>query len=158
MGIYCFFESVAQAAKKEAGYELCWWETGMVCERRYRVGEQCYNLRPDVALGLSHRTAAHTFLAGVGSRHDECARSGHQVCLVCTLPRFARVGKRVRAAAPISPRKGECRVLLGTDWRMFLVWWYGRQQRCSCTSMVLMRRSGCSIFRSAVKRGSQVLC
>src|SRR5215467_13689283 len=99
MGIYCFFESVAQAAKKEAGYELCWWETGMVCERRYRVGEQWYNLRPDAALGLSHRTAAHTFLAGVGSRHDECARSGDQVCLVCTLHRLARVGKTVRAAA-----------------------------------------------------------
>ena len=26
---------------------LCWWETGPVCERRYRVGEQWYNLRPD---------------------------------------------------------------------------------------------------------------
>jgi hypothetical protein len=26
---------------------LCWWETGHVCERRYRVGEQWYNLRPD---------------------------------------------------------------------------------------------------------------
>ena len=23
------------------------WETGVVCERRYRVGEQWYNLRPD---------------------------------------------------------------------------------------------------------------
>ena len=26
---------------------LCRWETGVVCERRYRVGEQWYNLRPD---------------------------------------------------------------------------------------------------------------
>ncbi len=26
---------------------LCWWETGVVCERRYQVGEQWYNLRPD---------------------------------------------------------------------------------------------------------------
>ena len=31
----------------EAGHELCWWETGATCERRYRVGEQWYNLRPD---------------------------------------------------------------------------------------------------------------
>ena len=28
-------------------YALCWWETGSVCERRYREGEQWYNLRPD---------------------------------------------------------------------------------------------------------------
>ena len=28
-------------------YALCWWETGSVCERRYRVGEQWYNLRSD---------------------------------------------------------------------------------------------------------------
>ena len=27
-------------------YAICWWETGAVCERRYRVGEQWYNLRP----------------------------------------------------------------------------------------------------------------
>jgi hypothetical protein len=47
-GIYSFFACVAQAARKEAGHELCWWETGPMCERRYRVGEQWYNLRPDV--------------------------------------------------------------------------------------------------------------
>jgi hypothetical protein len=46
-GIYSFFASLAQAARKEAGHELCWWETGAVCERRYQVAEQRYNLRPD---------------------------------------------------------------------------------------------------------------
>ena len=46
-GIYGFFASLAQAATKEVGHEFCWWETGPVCERRYRVGEQWYNLRPD---------------------------------------------------------------------------------------------------------------
>jgi len=28
-------------------HALCWWETGSVCEQRYSVGEQWYNLRPD---------------------------------------------------------------------------------------------------------------
>ena len=46
-GIYSFFASLTQAARREPGQELCWWETGSVCERRYRVHEQWYNLRPD---------------------------------------------------------------------------------------------------------------
>ena len=46
-GIYSFFARLARAARREPVQELCWWETGAVCERRYRVGEQWYNLRPD---------------------------------------------------------------------------------------------------------------
>jgi len=46
-GVYGFFARIGQAARREAGQALCWWETGAVCERRYRVGEQWYNLRPD---------------------------------------------------------------------------------------------------------------
>jgi Replication-relaxation len=46
-GIYSFFAGLAQAARQQPEQELCWWETGVVCERRYRVGEQWYNLRPD---------------------------------------------------------------------------------------------------------------
>ena len=46
-GIYDFFASLAQAAKREPGQALCWWETRVVCERRYLVGEQWYNLKPD---------------------------------------------------------------------------------------------------------------
>jgi len=46
-GVYGFFARLTQAARREAGQALCWWETGAVCERRYRVGEQWYNLRPD---------------------------------------------------------------------------------------------------------------
>jgi hypothetical protein len=38
---------LAQAARREPEQALCWWETGVVCERRYRVGEQWYNLKPD---------------------------------------------------------------------------------------------------------------
>jgi hypothetical protein len=33
--------------RKEREQALCWWETGTVCERRYRVHDQWYNLRPD---------------------------------------------------------------------------------------------------------------
>jgi protein involved in plasmid replication-relaxation len=46
-GIYGFFARLALAAQRESERELCWWETGPECERRYRVGEQWYNLRPD---------------------------------------------------------------------------------------------------------------
>ena len=46
-GIYSFFASLTLTARQEPGQELCWWETGPVCECRYRVGEQWYNLRPD---------------------------------------------------------------------------------------------------------------
>jgi Replication-relaxation len=45
--IYGFFACLAQAARQEPGQALCWWETGAMCERRYRVHEQWYNLRPD---------------------------------------------------------------------------------------------------------------
>ena len=46
-GVYGFFARLAQASRREAGQVLCWWESGAVCERRYRVHEQWYNLRPD---------------------------------------------------------------------------------------------------------------
>ncbi len=46
-GVYGFFASLAQAAKQQLGQELCWWETSAICERRYQLREQWYNLRPD---------------------------------------------------------------------------------------------------------------
>jgi predicted transcriptional regulator len=46
-GIYGFFARLALAARQEPEHALCWWETGVMCERRYRVNEQWYNLRPD---------------------------------------------------------------------------------------------------------------
>ena len=46
-GIYRFFASLAQAVREQPGHSLRWWETGASCERRYRVGELWYNLRPD---------------------------------------------------------------------------------------------------------------
>ena len=46
-GNYGFFAQLALAARQESEHALCWWETGPACERRYRVNEQWYNLRPD---------------------------------------------------------------------------------------------------------------
>jgi protein involved in plasmid replication-relaxation len=46
-GVYGFFVRLTQAARQQPGQELCWWETGAVCERRYRVHERWHNLRPD---------------------------------------------------------------------------------------------------------------
>src|SRR5215471_19320685 len=74
-GIYGFFVCLVQAARKEAGYEFCWWETGAMCVRGYRVGEQWYNLRPDAALELSCGAAAVAVLVEVESRYNACARS-----------------------------------------------------------------------------------
>lgn len=50
-GIYGFFAALAQAAqeRREHGHRLLWWETGSICERRYRDHDAWYNLRPDGA-------------------------------------------------------------------------------------------------------------
>ena len=37
VGIYSFFASLTQAARREPGQALCWWETGVMCQWRYRV-------------------------------------------------------------------------------------------------------------------------
>jgi hypothetical protein len=41
-----FLPTLTQAAGLQPGEDLCQWEIGMKCERRYRVAEQWYNLRP----------------------------------------------------------------------------------------------------------------
>jgi len=46
-GIYGFFARLMQSARRETGNALCWWETGALCERRYQVNGEWYNLRPD---------------------------------------------------------------------------------------------------------------
>ncbi len=50
-GIYGFFAALALAAqeRREQGHWLLWWETGSLCERRYRDHDHWYNLRPDGA-------------------------------------------------------------------------------------------------------------
>ena len=56
-GIYSFFTNIIQEARREPEQALCWWETGMVCERHCRVGEQWYNLRPDAL--AEYRVGSH---------------------------------------------------------------------------------------------------
>ena len=46
-GVYSFFATLTQAARQHPGQELCWWETGAACERRYQVEDHWHNLRPD---------------------------------------------------------------------------------------------------------------
>ena len=70
-GIYGFFARFIQIAKKKSGHELCWWETGRVCERLYRVGEQWYNFRPDAALGISPKTSC-LFVSGWNGIAGRC--------------------------------------------------------------------------------------
>jgi hypothetical protein len=45
--VYTFLPTMAKVAGLQPGEDLCRLETGVVCDRRYRVGEQWYNLRPD---------------------------------------------------------------------------------------------------------------
>ncbi len=50
--VYSFFALLVRTttSAQERWHEdlgLLWWETGAACERRYRLGERWYNLRPD---------------------------------------------------------------------------------------------------------------
>ncbi len=51
VGVYSFFASLCRAARHErvrsGEHRLLWWETGTVCERRYRDHDRWHNLRPD---------------------------------------------------------------------------------------------------------------
>jgi Fe2+ or Zn2+ uptake regulation protein len=58
-GIYRFFAALAEAARRVSGHQLCWWETGARCERRYQAGEAWYNLRPDAL--AEYRVGQHQF-------------------------------------------------------------------------------------------------
>jgi Replication-relaxation len=58
-GIYRFFVALTMAARQESEHQLCWWETGARCERRYQVNEQWYNLRPDAL--AEYRIGQHRF-------------------------------------------------------------------------------------------------
>ena len=135
-GIYGFFARLAMAARQEPEHALCWWETGPVCERRYRVNEQWYNLRPD-ALAEYRVGAADALLVGVGSWHHERARSGGQVHFLRALHRLARVGQRSArccqcssALRRISRRRGACNVWLRPGSRRALDWSYGQRRMC----------------------------
>ena len=88
-GIYGFFTSLAQTARREPGLSSAGGRRGSVCERRYRVGEQWYNLRPDALAEYRIGQQQMRVLVGVGSRHHECARSGDQVHLLRALHRLA---------------------------------------------------------------------
>jgi hypothetical protein len=51
VGVYSFFASLCRVARHEqvrpGEHRLLWWETGTVCERRYRDHDRWHNLRPD---------------------------------------------------------------------------------------------------------------
>jgi hypothetical protein len=56
-GLYSFFARLATTAN--ADQELCWWETGPTCERRYYRQNHWHNFRPDAL--AEYRLGAHTF-------------------------------------------------------------------------------------------------
>ncbi len=50
-GIYGFFAGLSSATQLQREQCFCWWKAGFVFVRRYRVGEQWFNLRPDALAG-----------------------------------------------------------------------------------------------------------
>lgn len=73
-GVYGFFAMLAQAARQQPEQELCWWETGVACERRYQVREQWHNLRPDALAGSLYDT--HNILICLQNLGKLCVEGG----------------------------------------------------------------------------------
>lgn len=154
-GIYGFFARLAQATRQEAGQALCWWETGVVCERRYQVHKQWYNLRPDALAEdrvgpqqirfwlewdrgtMNVRDLAVKFTAYahyVASR--EWARERSRVpLLVCIAPdivqerRIQRVAQARLASTPELELWTTTEVLLNEHGPLALIWLQGMPQR-----------------------------
>lgn len=134
-GIYRFFAHVAQATRMEADHELCWLETGRVCERRYRVGEQWYNFRPDAqaeyrmgqrpirfwlewdcgtmnARDLAIKFASYGHYLASLEWARECSRIP---ALVCVAPDIAQERRMLRVAqARLAPIRG-CELWTATE-------------------------------------------
>ena len=127
VGIYGSFACSARAARSEAGHELCWWETGVTCERRYRVGEQWYNFWPDAQaeyrIGqqpirfwlewdcgtMNARDLAIKFASyGHYLASREWARESSRIqALVCVAPDIAQERRMLRVAqARLAPIRG----------------------------------------------------
>jgi Replication-relaxation len=129
--------ALAQAAWKEAERELCWWETGATCERRYQVGEQWYNLEPDALadyrVGQQHMPFWLEWDRGTMNIHDLMIKFASYVqyiesrewarecsilpALVCIAPDIAQERRMIRVAQ--------------TKLTHVLGWCCGRRQRCS---------------------------
>jgi DNA-binding MarR family transcriptional regulator len=154
-GIYGFFSRLAQAARQEPEQELCWWETGATCERRYQVGEQWYNLRPDALAqyrvgskqirfwlewdrgtmnGRDLAIKFSSYAQYIGSREWARERSLLPL-LLCIAPDIAQERRMQRVAqARLTPAHGlmlwtTTEVLLQERGPLSPVWSYGMFQR-----------------------------
>jgi hypothetical protein len=154
-GIYGFFAGLALAARQDSKHALCWWETGPVCERRYRVGEQWYNLKPDAlaeyrvgqqrmrfwlewdrgTMNVRDLAVKFTSYANyIASR--EWAREGSMLpVLVCIAPEIAQERRMQRVAqARLTPTPGAVlwattEVLLNEHGPLASIWLQGTPQR-----------------------------
>ncbi len=113
-GVYGFFARLAQAARQNLEQMLSWWETGAMCERRYRIHEQWYNLRPDAlaeycvgqqhirfwlewdrgtmnARDLAIKFASYAHYIATREWARECSRVPSLICVAPDIPQERRV-------------------------------------------------------------------
>ena len=167
-GIYGFFAGLAQAARREPGQALCWWETGVVCERRYREGEQWYNLRPDAlaeyrvgsqqmrfwlewdrgTMNVRDLAIKFTSYAHYISSREWARESSAVPLLICIAPDIAQERRVQRVAqARLAPTPGvvvwtTTEVLLNENGSLAPIWLQSTPQRSQATqpSNTLRRR------------------
>jgi predicted transcriptional regulator len=154
-GIYGFFARFAQATREEPGQALCWWETGAMCERRYRVGEQWYNLRPDALaeyrVGQEQVRFWLEWDRGTMNVRDlviKCTSYAHYIAsrewardssrlpgLLCVAPDIAQERRVLRVAqATLTATPGlvvwtTTKGLLNEQGPLAPIWWHGLPQR-----------------------------
>lgn len=181
-GVYGFFASLAQAAKQQPEQELCWWETSPICERRYRIGEEWYNLRPDALAAyrvgskqihfwlewdrgtMNARDLATKFLSYVHyiDSHEWAREWATLPLLVCIAPDIAQERRMQRVAQAALSRISGLVVCTTTEGMLkehgplAPIWTTGMM-----SSSHVVSRSGLSrklVFHNALRKGSAVKC
>jgi Replication-relaxation len=177
-GMYGFFAWLTQAAGREAGQALCWWEAGPLCERRYRVNEQWYNLRPDAlasyrvgqrqmrfwlewdqgtmnARDLSIKFASYTHYVATREWARESARLPRLLCIVPDIAQERRI-QRV-AQASLTPPSGlalwtTTEVLLNERGPLAPIWLPGMPQGSQAAQLMGSLRQCLTEVMSGKKR------
>jgi hypothetical protein len=165
-GIYGFFADLAQTARRQSEQALCWWETGVMCERRYHVGQQWYNLRPDALAEYSVGSQQMRFwlewdrgtmnvrdLAIKFTSYGNYIASGEWAkehsrlpLLICVAPdiaqerRLQRVAQNKLASTPGLVLWTTTEVLLDEQGPLARIWYQGKPQSSQVAQLVSSRR------------------
>src|SRR2546429_4060327 len=117
-------------------HELCWWETVAMCERRYRVGEQWYNFRPDALaqfrMGSQNMRFWLEWDRGTMNVRDlsiKFSAYGHFVTSREWVREDARV-PRLFCIAPDIAQEKRVRRVATVNFAITLDWWVSRTTKC----------------------------